>query len=291
MPLLHCSSLQQWTRYVEFTGKIFLKMKKLMMLLVVAMLLLNSCSAPKPELVMMEDLIPNRSGVVDLPQSNLRIRPFDELLIVVSSLEPEATAQYNLPLVNLATAAAIPLQTTPQQQTYIVNAAGDIDFPILGTIHVAGKTTMELAKELTERISRDVTDPLVRVNFVGYAVDVLGEVRTPGRLTVTTERYSILDALAAAGNLTEFGNRKNVMVIRENNGKAEYYVVDLTKSDIMTSPYYYLQQNDVVMVSPTEVRESNARYDTNNSYRVQVISTIVSAASVIASLVIALTVK
>lgn len=266
-------------------------MKKLAMLLATAALLLSSCSAPKPELVLMEDLIPNASGVVALPQSNLTIRPFDELLILVSSLEPSATAQYNLPMTNIATMATIPIQTTPQQQTYVVNAEGNIDFPILGTVHVAGKTTIELAKELTERISRDVTDPLVRVNFVGYSVDVLGEVRDPGRQRVTTERYSILDALAAAGNLTEFGNRKNIMVIRENNGKAEYVVIDLTKSDIMTSPYYYLQQNDVIMVSPTEVRESNARYDTNNSYRVQVVSTIVSAASVIASLVIALTVK
>ena len=91
--------------------------------------------------------------------------------------------------------------------------------------------------------------------------------------------------------MTEYGDRTNVLIVREKDGKAVYHKVDLTKSDIVSSPYFYLQQNDVVMVSPTPVKESNSRYGTNSSYRMQVVSTIVSGASVIASLIIALTVK
>jgi polysaccharide export outer membrane protein len=91
--------------------------------------------------------------------------------------------------------------------------------------------------------------------------------------------------------MTEDGDRTTVTIVRENNGQAEYHVINLNNSDVVSSPYYYLQQNDVVLVAPTESRESNARYDSNNSYRVQVVSTIVSAISVIASLVIALSVK
>lgn len=126
---------------------------------------------------------------------------------------------------------------------------------------------------------------------MNFRVNVLGEVARPGQIKVDRQRFSVLDALAAAGSMTDYGNRTNVLVVRENNGKAEYHYFDLTKSDITSSPYYYLQQNDVVMVAPTETKESNARYDTNNSYRVQVVSAIVSGASVLASLIIALTVK
>ncbi len=183
------------------------------------------------------------------------------------------------------------MTSTPYQQTYIVNNAGDIDFPVIGKFHVGGLTTEQIAAALTQRIEADVTDPQVYVQLVNFGVNVVGEVRNPMRVKVNSERFSLLDALASAGNMTEYGDRTNVMVIREENGVAKYHVIDLTKSDVVTSPYYYLQQNDVVMVQPTPTRESNARYDTNNAYKVQVVSTVVSAASVIASLVIALTVK
>ncbi len=126
---------------------------------------------------------------------------------------------------------------------------------------------------------------------MNFTVDVVGEVRKPAKIKVSTERFSILDALASAEHMTEYGDRTNVLVIREKDGKAEYHTLDLTKSDVVSSPYFYLQQNDVVMVAPTKARESNARYDTNNSYRMQIVSTIVSACSVIASLVIALAIK
>lgn len=254
-------------------------------------LMLASCSTQKPVLTVFKDLQPNGGGEIQLEESNITIRPQDELMITVTSTVPSASAPYNLPLSNPAKQGELKMSHTPSQQTYIVNKDGDITFPVLGKIHVGGLTTMELTDELAQRIAKDVKDPVVRVELVNFGVNVLGEVRNPGRVEVPGERFSLLDALAAAGHLTEYGDRTNVLLIRENDGKAEYHYIDLTKSDVVSSPYYYLQQNDVVMVSPTPTRESNSRYDTNNSYRMQVVSTIVSAASVIASLVIALTIK
>lgn len=257
-----------------------------------ALALATSCSAPKPNLKIFDDLSTKSEGTIPLQQYKITIQPQDELLISVTSTDPTATAQYNLPLSNPATLSSINVQSSPQQQTYIVNEAGDIIFPALGKIHVEGMTTTQLAEYLTTRISADVTDPLVRVELVNFMVNVIGEVKMPGRVRGSQQRFSIIDALSSAGYMTEYGDRSNVMIIREkDDGQAEYHYVDLTKSDVVSSPYYYLRQNDVVVVSPTEVRESNARYDTNASYRMQVVSTIVSGASVIASLVIALTVK
>lgn len=265
--------------------------KKIALPLVAFCLILSSCGAPKSVLTTFTDLEETVDGSLALDYKPITIKPHDELAITVSSLEPTATAPYNLPLSNPATMSSITQSSSPRQLTYIVNDQGDIDFPVLGKIHVAGMTTSAIADMLTSRISADVKDPVVHVTLVNFTVNVIGEVSLPTKVKATNERFTLLDALASAGYMTEYGDRTNVLIIRENNGKAEYHYVDLTKSDVVTSPYYYMQQNDVVMVSPTPVRESNARYDTNASYRMQVISTIVSAASVIASLVIALTVK
>lgn len=266
-------------------------MNKIALLLCLVSLICTSCNTQKPTLTVFKDLQEHSEGSIALPDYEIKLRPQDELFISVMATEPSAVAPYNLPLSNPATKETMMMSQTPRQQTYIVDKEGNISFPVLGKVHVAGLTTIQLSELLTKRIGEEVNDPLVRVEIMNFTVDVLGEVRTPSKVKVTTERFSILDALASAGHMTEYGDRTNVVVIRENNGKAEYHVVDLTKSDIMSSPYYYLQQNDVVMVSPTSTRESNSRYDTNNSYRMQVVSTIVSASSVIASLIIALAVK
>lgn len=254
-------------------------------------LLMTSCSTPKPALTVFKDIQAQSDGTLKTLAPAITIKPHDELLITVTSLVPSATAPYNLPLRNPATQDALLLTQQPEMQTYVVNSEGDINFPVLGKLHVEGMTLQRLTDNLTERISAEVKDPVVRVELVNFKVNVMGEVKTPGKYDVAGERFSILDALAAAGHMTEFGDRTNVMVVREEDGEIVYHKIDLTKSDVVSSPYYYMQQNDVVMVSPTPTRESNARYDTNNAYRIQVVSTIVSAASVIASLVIALTVK
>lgn len=203
----------------------------------------------------------------------VKIRPADELIITVNSIVPEATAAYNLP------------------QTYVVDTDGEITMPVIGKIHAAGMTTKGLGDYLTEKISKEVDSPVVRVQLANFRVNVLGEVKRPGAIEAKSERFTIFDALAAAEDMTEYGERTNVMVIREENGQRAYHRVNLKDARIVDSPYYYLQQNDVVYVEPNQIKAGNAKYSQNNAFKVTVVSTIVSAVSVIASLVIALAVK
>ena len=251
----------------------------------------SSCATYTTSLPYFEDIRDSVSGEFTQGDYAIKIIPDDELLITVTSMVPTATAMYNLTLSNPAMRDDILTTTQPQQQTYIVDANGDIQFPILGKLHVGGLSTQELTKELERLISKDVQDPIVRVQLVNFRINVLGEVKKPGAISVKKERYSILDALADAGDLTEYGERSNVMLIREVDGKRIYQRLNLNKSEVLSSPYFYLQQNDVVYVEPNEIRRENAKYNQNNSYKISVVSTIVNACSVIASLIIALTVK
>ncbi|MDE5835383.1 MAG: polysaccharide biosynthesis/export family protein, partial [Paramuribaculum sp.] len=252
----------------------------------------SSCSSHKSHLTYLSGLPEAKEGKLNSTEYSIKIVPEDELEIVVTSTVPAATAEYNIPASNAQySAGQNSIISTSEQQKYIVNKNGDIDFPVLGTIHVAGMSTTELKNYLTSRIEENVTDPKVKVRLINFKVNVMGEVRTPRTIDVKSERFSIFDALASAGDMTEYGRRDNVTVIRETPDGLVYHRLDLTNPDVIASPYYYLQQNDVVIVDPNSVRESNARYNTNNSYKLSVISTIVSAVSVIASLVIALAVR
>ena len=263
----------------------------LLSLSAVISLLASSCSSSKSNLAYFRD-ITSETEVVALPPSQpVKIAPEDELFITVNSVEAVASAQFNLPAANPATQAELQTYQSPRQLTYIVNSKGYIDFPQLGALHVAGMTTEQLCQELTERISKWVEDPTVTVRLVNYRVNILGEVTRPGAIRVSHNRYTILDALADAGDLTPWGERTGVLLIREENGTQKRVLLDLTSSELLTSEYYYLQPNDYIYVKPNKVREGNAKYDSNKSYKLSMVSTVVSAASVIASLVIALTVK
>ncbi len=133
-------------------------------------------------------------------------------------------------------------------------------------------------------------DPIVTVDMTNFSVIVSGEVKTPAIIPVATERMTILEALASAGDLTEYGERSNVLIIRENvDGTRQFGHVDLNSSEVLTSPYYYLQPKDYIYVSPNKIKQDNSKYNQNNAFKLSVISTIVSGCSVVASLIIALT--
>ena len=138
---------------------------------------------------------------------------------------------------------------------------------------------------MTEKISAYVKSPIVTIQIRNFKVSVLGEVNKPGTVNVPNERLSVLDALGMAGDLTIYGNRTNVLLIRDNNGKKEYHRFDLTSAETLTSPFYYLRQNDVLYVEPNKARKGNGQFN------VSLASTIISALSVLASLGIALLVK
>lgn len=253
--------------------------------------LLGSCRTSR-NLTYFQNLSESTSGTLPMADYSIRIMPADELEIIVTSVIPTATVEFNLPATNASFATgSTSIMASQDQQNYVVNKNGDIDFPVLGKLHVEGMTTIELKDYLTKLISERVEDPKVKVRLINFKVNVMGEVRNPHAIQVWTERFSVFDALAAAGDMNEYGRRDNVIIMREENDSIHYHRLNLRDASVTSSPYYYLRQNDVVIVEPNDVREANAKYNTNNSFRLSVISTIVSAVSVIASLVIALAVK
>jgi polysaccharide export outer membrane protein len=253
--------------------------------------IVSSCSTNRSNLTYFEDVDSSFNVSVNTTNYSPKITVDDELYIMVNSLSPAASAQYNLPLTNMATRDDLAQATSPRIQTYVVNNAGYITIPTIGDVKVLGLTTEQIKTKLTEMISKDVDDVNVIVRLVNFKVDVAGEVKTPGAQRVNTERYSVLDALSAAGDLTVYGERENVLIIREENGKRTAHRLNLNSSEVFTSPYFYLQQNDYVYVSPNKIRKDNSKYNQNNAFKLSVVSTVVSGCSVIASLVIALAIK
>lgn len=271
------------------------KMKKIMLMWAVAamMLTLCACSTGKDnQLTYFSGIGENVAGTLPAGSGySLRLQPDDELEITVSSSVPAATAMYNAPMANNQGRGNLDPQTGVRLHTYVVDHQGYITMPVLGKIEAKGKTLSELEQTIANRVKADVKDAYVNVRLAGYYVNVMGEVKSPQRVQVTSERFTVLDALAAAGDMTEYGKRNTLLVIREEDGKATYNRLDMTSPSLFASPYYYLQQNDVVYVEPNEIRSDNSRYNQNKAYKLSVISTIVSGLSVAMSLVIALAVK
>ncbi len=194
------------------------------------------------------------------------IQPQDQLSIVVTSRDPRLATQFNLPVSTFYTGSEIGSAGGSQRITgYIVDNAGDIEFPSLGTVHVAGLNRWELQELIRDKLAASgmLKDAVVIVEFMNFKISVLGEVTTPGTYAITGDKITILQALALAHDLTIYGERENVMVIREQNGKRQTFVIDLTRQDLFNSPAYYLQQNDVVYVTPNTVRAGQSTINEN----------------------------
>src|SRR5690606_7705059 len=170
-----------------------------------------------------------------------------------------------------------------QQQMYLVDSEGNIEFPVLGTIKVAGKTKEQLVNELKEKISRYVINPIVNLRIMNYQIAVQGEVNRPNVFKIDSERITLPEALTMAGDLTIYGKRDNILIIREDNGKKITQRVDLTSSDFINSEYYYLKQNDIVYVEPNKVRVNSAAVGPNVSVAISVVSLLIT--------IVALTIK
>ena len=211
-----------------------------------------------------------------------RIKAGDALSIVVSALDAEAVVPYNLPSVVFSSPGSGNLSTTPSMQYYTVSESGDIEMPVLGLLHVEGLKRSEVADLVRERLQAQVVNPSVNVMLLNPSVVVMGEVNRPGRMEMPNGRLTILEALGAAGDLTIYGRRDNVLISREVDGKLEFERINLTSADLFTSPYYYLQQNDVIYVSPNKVRVINS---TNVGLWLSMVSTVASAATVIVTVV------
>lgn len=223
--------------------------------------------------------------------NSLRIQPSDQLSIIVSAVDPSSVAAFNLPLVSRQSASSSDVNTVASIQSYTVDSDGCIEFPVLGRIEVAGLTLHDLSARIKERLSSYVKSPVVNIHLLNFKVSVLGEVNNPGMKYASDERISVLDALAMAGDMTIYGKRDNVLVIRDNGGEKEFARLDLNSTDIMASDYYYMRQNDVVYVEPNDFAKKNSQYSQTSQHRISVASVIISTLSVIASLGIAFILK
>jgi polysaccharide biosynthesis/export protein len=189
------------------------------------------------------------------------INPNDLLSISVSSLDPQSTAIFNTPNLPASPSAGGNNNTLQQAVGYLVNREGIVKFPILGNIKAAGLTKKELENTITQQLTdkKLLFDPIVNVRFLNYRVTVLGEVARPGVINVPSEQISILEAIGQAGDLTIYGRRENIALIRqEENGTRTVHRLDLNSSQILRSPYFFLQSNDVVYVEPGKAKAATA---------------------------------
>lgn len=239
-------------------------------------ILFSACNSTK-EVVYLQDVVPLKQQDIER-KYEVFIHEDDLLSIMVNSKDPELALPFNMPMVTYQ----IGSESSGQQRVlgYLVDTNGDIDFPILGKLHVAGLSRLELRDLIKEKlISGDyIKDPVVTVQFLNYKVSVMGEVARPGSFTITGDRITLLEALSMAGDLTIYGRRDRVAVIREENGKRTILFHDLRSSDIFTSPCYYLQQNDIVYVEPNKAKAGQRDINQNNS-----VSVWLSAVSVLAA--------
>ena len=236
-----------------------MKITKLIMGAAIA-LFLASCGSTKD--------VPyfQNANEIDLSKSatlyDARIMPKDQLTITVSTINNEAAIPFNLTVPTTQSASSRSTVSQPQLQAYLVDNKGMISFPIVGDLKVGGLTKSEaealILSKIMPYINKD-EKPIVTVRMTGYQISVLGEVSRPGTFTVSREKITILEALAQAGDLTIHGMRTNVKLIREDaNGQKSIQELNLNDANIINSPYYYLQQNDVVYVTPNKVKAQNS---------------------------------
>ncbi|WP_297905712.1 polysaccharide biosynthesis/export family protein [uncultured Parabacteroides sp.] len=247
---------------------------------------LTSCGSSK-EVVYFQDLKPGESEVEIPVVQTITVRPEDKISIIVNSRDPQLTDLFNLPYVTRQLGQSLrtdySVGTSSGVSGYTVDANGEIDFPVLGKIRVTGMKREEIAALIKEKLvdGNLVKDPVVTVEFMNLCISVLGEVNKPGRFNIDRDKVTVLDALSMAGDLTIYGNRSKVMVLRQEGGVQHVYGINLTSGEhVYTSPAYYLQQNDVVYVEPNGVK---ARQSTVNGNNVRSTSFWISLASLLTS--------
>ena len=224
-------------------------------------LLFSSCSSKKEVIYLQFDEI-NQDKVSN--NYSLKFKPDDLLQIVVSSEDIMSAQPFNLPVVAFATPNSQTFVSQPQLQSYLIDSKGEIDFPILGKLKIANLTRPEAIEMIINKLSPEyINNPIVNITLMNFKITVQGDVARPGTFTIPSERVSIFDALGLAGDLNISANRQDITVVREENQKKNIYKVDIRSKKILTSPVYYLQQNDVVYVEPNSAKIQDAAYTRN----------------------------
>lgn len=235
-------------------------------LILLTTVLLTSCNTSK-EILYFQDVVVNQSEGIEGAR-DITVQPKDQISIVVSSKDPQLAALFNLTRVQYRAGAADLRGNNNNGEVsgYTLDDKGDIDFPVLGSLHIAGMTKSQISKLIKKRLIAEdwVKDPVVTVEFMNLYFSVLGEVKNPGKYAITKDQITLLEAISMAGDLTIFGKRDAIFVVREENGKRVIHWVDLRSTFIFHSPVYYLKQNDVVYVQPNKVRAGQSTLNENN---------------------------
>lgn len=249
--------------------------------------LLASCTSYK-NVPYLQDPDSVNQAVQNEPLYDARIMPKDLISITVNTTDPQASAPFNLTTQTPLNASLANVNTTsaPTLQQYLVDNEGEIDFPVLGRLKVGGLTKRETETMIRERLVPYLKEvPIVTVRMTNYKISVIGEVNRPGTFTVSNEKVNVLEALAMAGDMTVYGLRDNVKLIREDAaGKREIVTLNLNKADVVLSPYYYLKQNDIIYVTPNKTKAKNSDIGNTTTTVISATSILVSIASLIVNI-------
>ena len=218
-----------------------------------------------------------------------RIMPKDLLTIVVSCTNPELAVPFNLTVASnagMAVSSSSNVTAQPTLQTYLVDNDGDINFPVLGELKLGGLTKREAEQLIIDKLKPYMKEiPIVTVRMVNYKISVIGEVARPGTFTISNEKVNLLEALAMAGDMTVYGLRDNVKLIREDaNGKQQIVTLNLNNAETILSPYYWLQQNDIVYVTPNKAKARNSDVGNSTSLWFSATSILVSIVSLLVNI-------
>lgn len=265
--------------------------KNVQLLLILIIILLTSCKTKKAvgsELNYMQNAEKIATDVA-VKNAVITIQTGDQLAIFITAKDMRVVrpfnqnyssveaSQYSTPSTNAPTAQILDKNTAP---VYVVNANGEIDFPVLGKLNTTGKTIVEFQDEVRNRVGEFVNNPSVSIKITNYKVTVLGEVNKPGQYTIPDGQSTILNALGLAGDLTMYAKRNDVLLVRNENGQLIKERINLMDANFMNSSYFQLKQNDVIYVSSNETKEKTARLDPNTSTYIAVAGMIVGLAGI-----------
>lgn len=251
--------------------------KNAVKLLILLALVTVSCASRKDFVYFQDE--PVKKEDISLVNTELVYGTDDLLTIDVSSLDPEASRPFNLPVVSYSP-TVIGAQGQLKMQTYLIDINGNIEFPVLGTIKLGGLTRTEATAYLKELLSEYIKDPIVNIRLANFTITVLGEVNRPGTYTIQDERISVSEALGLAGDLTNNGKRTNVFLIRESGGEKRFARLDLTSVNLVNSQLYYMAQNDVLVVEPNRARRNASTYNPNTAVIISAISTLATITAI-----------
>ncbi len=259
---------------LNYSIKMKNQIKKYPAIFLLANLLVNCASKEKVAYFQEVEGVKIKDEIINFEPE---IQVGDLLAINVSAVDGAAAIPFNLyetPTVGNNTASADPIK-------YLVDSNGEINFPVLGKLKVAGFTTNKVNDNLTEILRPYIKNPIVNIRITNFKITVLGQVQSPGTYPIPNERVSILEAIGMAGDLEIHGQRKNVMIIREQNGKRVFVNIDLTNKELFSSPYFYLSQNDVVYVEPNKVQVNSSAVGANTGVILGSISILLSIITIL----------